>query len=410
MLVDDAVSRITANVLATILAIGAPPCCTPTCSTRDSSADASPPTAAPTHARYGVLGFLCSLSFVLYLDRVCIGQAVVPIQNDLGLSKTQIGYALGGVHDRLWAVRSADRPLGRSLWLARRADADRRVVVAVHGADRRRHGLLMLVAVRFLFGAGEAGAYPNAARVIARWFPLGERGARRASMLTSAQLGAALAPVHGGLPDRRDRLAVDVRRVQRAGRRVGGGCSIVWFRDDPAEHPRANAAERALIAAGQSPTPQAEHHPPIPWRAILTNRNIWLLGTLQTCSSFVSYMYMSWYPTYLRTGRGGRPARSRLAVVAGAGRRGGRLPGQRIHQRLAGAASRTIIRPGFAFMDSAGTAIVGRGAVVSVQCESPLATSLWAARGVHGRHLAAGHVLGRDHRDQRQAPGRRFSG
>ena len=39
------------------------------------------------------------------------------------------------------------------------------------------NGLVMLVAVRFLFGAGEAGAYPNVARVIARWFPL--RRARR---------------------------------------------------------------------------------------------------------------------------------------------------------------------------------------------------------------------------------------
>ncbi len=45
-------------------------------------------------SRYGVLGFLCSLSFMLYLDRVCIGQAVVPIQKELDLSNTQIGYAL----------------------------------------------------------------------------------------------------------------------------------------------------------------------------------------------------------------------------------------------------------------------------------------------------------------------------
>ena len=49
----------------------------------------------PTRTRYGVLGFLCSLSFVLYLDRVCIGQAAVPIQRDLGLSNTELGYAFG---------------------------------------------------------------------------------------------------------------------------------------------------------------------------------------------------------------------------------------------------------------------------------------------------------------------------
>ena len=32
-------------------------------------------------------------------------------------------------------------------------------------------GLWMLLLVRFLFGAGEAGALPNSARILRQWFP-----------------------------------------------------------------------------------------------------------------------------------------------------------------------------------------------------------------------------------------------
>ena len=110
-----------------------------------------------------------------------------------------------------------------------------------------------------------------------------------------------------------------------------------WFRDDPADHPRVNVAEQALIAAGNVAAPQGESHPSIPWKVILSSANIWLLGTVQTCSSFVSYMYHGLVPDLLADRARRRPDRNRLAHLAGAVRRGGRLPGQRIHQRLAGA-------------------------------------------------------------------------
>ena len=137
--------------------------------------------AAATRTRYGVLGFLCSLAFVLYLDRVCIGQALPSIQSELGLSNDQIGYVLGAF---LIAYGLFEVPTGH--WGDRFGSRGvlTRIVVwwslftALTGAA---NGLLVLVSVRFLFGAGEAGAYPNVARIIARWFPPGERGARKAS-------------------------------------------------------------------------------------------------------------------------------------------------------------------------------------------------------------------------------------
>src|SRR4051794_38417892 len=53
-----------------------------------------PSPSRPTRARFIVLGFLCALTFVLYLDRVCMSQALGPIQDELGLSNREMGYVL----------------------------------------------------------------------------------------------------------------------------------------------------------------------------------------------------------------------------------------------------------------------------------------------------------------------------
>src|SRR5207237_1152825 len=56
------------------------------------------------------------------------------------------------------------------------------------------NSFVLLLLIRFLFGAGEAGALPNAALVISRWFPPGRRGPPQALISASAQFGGALAP------------------------------------------------------------------------------------------------------------------------------------------------------------------------------------------------------------------------
>ena len=46
----------------------------------------------PTWVRYRVLAFLAVMTFVLYLDRVCLGQAAPMMQRELGLSDTALGF------------------------------------------------------------------------------------------------------------------------------------------------------------------------------------------------------------------------------------------------------------------------------------------------------------------------------
>jgi MFS family permease len=260
-----------------------------------------PAETPPTRARFVLAIWLCGLSAVLYLDRICMGQAVEPIQKEFGLNNEQMSYAMMAF---TLAYGLFEIPTGRlGDRFGSRAVLTRIVVwwsvfTALTGAAT---GLFSLMLVRFLFGAGEAGAYPNAARVVRRWFPVGERGRVQGLMLTAAQVGGMAAPV----------LAAYL--IREAGWRwafvafglVGVAWAIgfwLWFRDDPSDHPRVNAAERDLIHAGMPPL--ALDPGPVPWRAVLRNRGILALSSIMILGAFYTYLFYFWFPKYLTSARG----------------------------------------------------------------------------------------------------------
>jgi MFS transporter, ACS family, glucarate transporter len=278
------------------------------------------PDQRPTHVRYGVMGYLCTLAFILYIDRICIGQAGTSMKADLGLSNFQwglvgvafqIAYAVFEPTTGHWGDRFGSRRVLMRivLWWS--------LFTALTGCVWKFswellpgvvvNGFVLLLFIRFLFGAGEAGALPNAARVISCWFPPGKRGPPQALISTSAQIGGAAAPA----------LAAYFIQSPYIGWRwafvIFGSLGLIWiwyfarwFRDDPATHPHVNDAERQYILAGRAvstgPAATDLHH--IPWRLVFASRNIWLLGIVSACTSFFSYMLFLWFPTYLKEGRG----------------------------------------------------------------------------------------------------------
>jgi MFS family permease len=302
-----------------------------------------------------------------------MGQAVGPIQNELGLSNTQMGvvlmaftlaYGLFEVPTGRWGDRFGSRAVLTRIvvwWSA---------FTALTGACT---GLGTLLSVRFLFGAGEAGAYPNVARVIAHWFPPRERGRVQGLFMASSLTGGMAAPVLAGYL-----IAVWGWRGTFAAFGVVGlawsAAFAAWFCDDPAAHPAVNAAERALIGAAPAPLP----HAPVPWRAALTNRNIWLLGTIISCSAATAYLYYSWYPKYLQAARNVGQIESGwlvALVLAGgvAGMLGGGIVADRMVRRSAdcGRARRRL---------GAGAFLVAATFLVaSITCDSPLLSTILAA-------------------------------
>ena len=239
------------------------------------------------------------LAIITYLDRVCISIAADFIRADLGLSLSQMGivfsaftlaYSLfeipsGWLGDRIGARRVLARIV---LWWS--------VFTMLTGAIR---GFGSLVAVRFLFGAGEAGAFPNLARSFATWFPERERGRATGVLFLGTRLGGALAAPAV--------LLLINEWGWRACFAVFGAVGFLWtvwwlrsYRDRPEEHPDVNADELSLITAGR----QTGASPPTPWRSLLTNANLFAICAMYFGYAYGLYFYFTWLPTYLVQGLG----------------------------------------------------------------------------------------------------------
>jgi len=253
----------------------------------------------PTSVRYFVMAWVCSLSVVTYLDRVCISASAPYITSDLGLDPVEMGYVFSA-----FAVAYAlfEIPGG---WLGDRI-GPRKVITRIvvwwsvftvfTGLVNK---LWTLMVVRFLFGAGEAGAYPNAAKIFSRWMPRSERGFSTGMMWMFGRGGGAFAP------------ALVVYLLNHMGWRttfgVFGVIGIIWaaffwwwFRDHPHEMPKVNQAEQALIQAGHEQRDEIDHAN-VPWGRLLRSGNLWTIMWMYFTFSYGWYFYITWMPTYLKS-------------------------------------------------------------------------------------------------------------
>lgn len=258
--------------------------------------------------RSGVLLFLVSLSMITFLDRIAIAVAGPRMQEELNISPSRWGWILGAfvLSYGLFEIPSGalgDR-FGRRSQLARIV-MWWSVFTSLTGAAR---GFWPLAAARFLFGVGEAGAYPNAAGVIARWFPTRERARAQGFVWAAGRFGGALTPL------------VVVPLMAAVGWRavfwIFGGVGMLWavawyawFRDRPAEQPGITAEEVEAIGDNAPPA-----HGPIAWRRLFASRQMRLLVVMYGSQAWGSWFYFNWFPTYLRKGVGF--AESDMAIFA----------------------------------------------------------------------------------------------
>ncbi len=287
-----------------------------------------PGAARPTLVRYRVLAWACSLSMLTYIDRVCIKQVAPDIRRDLGISQEHfvwvfaafgLSYALfevpsGWLGDRFGPRRVLSRiVLWWSVFTAMTGLVfpfvlyDTGYVLAWSGFEfpLAIGSLLALVAIRFLFGAGEAGAYPNLARALRNWFPYHRRGRAQGLLWTFGRWGGAVAPAIVAL--------LALRYGWRGAFLSLGLIGAAWvvafayfFRNNPANHPGVNRAEQALIQEGNR---DAAYPAPISWHAILTSGNLWLLSLMYFGSNAGWCFFITWDVEYYRSvlGLAGQP-------------------------------------------------------------------------------------------------------
>jgi len=271
-------------------------------------------TVAKTSVRWFLVFWLFVLSAVSYVDRVNFSIAVGPIADAFRLTDVQLGpvfsaFSLGYALFQTVGGRLADRFGCRRvltagvLWWGVFTTLTALVPANVVGA------LSLLIAVRFLLGAGEAIIYPAANQFIARWIPVRERGIANGLIFAGVGAGGGLTPylitfitAHFGW-----RSSFWVCAI------IGLIAGIVWFvaaRDNPSEHPRVSREELAEIQSGlpehisQSASSKQSAKDPIPWNRVVESREVWAVTVSYFCYGYVAWIFFTWFYRYVAKVRG----------------------------------------------------------------------------------------------------------
>lgn len=248
--------------------------------------------------RYLLLTGTFLLSVLLYVDRACIATAKTDITTELSLSDKQwgwvmaafsLGYALCQTPTGAIADRFGPRVLLSSvvvLWS---------VFTGLTGMVR---GYVSLFAVRLLFGAGEAGAFPGMARAVFSWIPMSERGIAQSINFSGSRLGAMFAmPLVTWLL-----VSFGWRKMFLILMVVGFAWALFWyfwFRDEPEQHPTISDKEKDFILTNrQQPDPAQKQK--IPFWDMARSPNMWMVMVQYFCSNFTFFFALTWLFPYLK--------------------------------------------------------------------------------------------------------------
>jgi len=332
----------------------------------------------PSRTRYRTAGFLLALAAVTYLDRICISVLAPYISRDLGLTKVQMSWVFSA-----FAIAYAGFEIVTAWWGER--IGTRRVLTRIvlwwscfTMATAAAWNYASMLVIRFLFGAGEAGAWPNAALTFSRWIPLRERGRAQGFFFAAAHLSGGLTPL----------LVAALISVTswRGVFLICGATGFIWaatwyrwFRDEPRDHPQVNAAEVQLIESERRIATHAHAGRGV-WRAMAASPSTWFLCLAYFSNSYGSYFVMTWLPTYLAEQRGFE--KEALSLFAGLPMLlsvFGDLSGGAVTDFMA---RRFGLRFGRCAVGFAGYAVAGAAIFVSVFTQTPVMAAVWIAVAV----------------------------
>ncbi len=269
-----------------------------------------------TRVRFFLALWLFVISAVAFLDRTNISIAGLQISGEYGLGNQRLGWIFSAF---LIGYAGFQLPAG---WLATRFGPRRMLTLGVlwwgiaTGLTALlptgiSHAVILLIAVRFALGAGEAVVYPSANQFVARWVPVKERGFINGLIFAGVGAGSGLTPplltwliMHHGW-----------RAAFWFSAAIGLVVGAVWWfaaRDTPEEHSRVSAAELREIHEGMSFSPAAAAatfggspaKPVISWRAIFHRRDLPALMIGYFSFGYIAWIFFSWFFLYMAQVRG----------------------------------------------------------------------------------------------------------
>jgi sugar phosphate permease len=263
---------------------------------------AEPAKTSPGWGRWYVLLLISVMYLITYLDRVNISTAAPQISKEFGFDKITMGVIFSAF---VWAYAVFQVPGG---WLSDRFGA-RGVLTGVvtywsimTAATAAAFSATSFIALRFLFGIGEAGAFPGATRAMQLWYPQRERGLVQGVTHSASRFGAAIAP------------PIVVLIMSALGWRavfyICGGLGLIWsvwwaltYRNLPEQHPLVNRAEleriRGIGPNGEIKPPPVDKQTNVPWGVLVRSPNMWAIMCAYFTYVYCLWIFLSWLPSYL---------------------------------------------------------------------------------------------------------------
>lgn len=236
---------------------------------------------------------LVILGMVTFLDRINISVAGSSIMHDLHLSPAQWGWVQSAFILSYGLLQIPMGALGDRF-------GHRNILAAIvlwwsafTAFTGMAGGLMSLLAIRFMFGIGEAGSSPCSTGVISRWFEKDEVGKAQGYVWAASRMGGALTPFVV--------IPVMVTVGWRAAFYLLGALGVVWaivwwlYYRDSRETSRASSPRNTSSISSTSS---------LPWSSILGNRQFWLICGMYFFYAFGSWFFFSWFPTFMELGRG----------------------------------------------------------------------------------------------------------
>jgi len=274
-----------------------------------------------THVRFYLAFLLFVLSGVAFLDRTNLSIAGLQISTEYGLGNQRLGWIFSAF---LIGYAGFQLPAG---WLATRYGP--RLVLSLGvlwwGVTTAltammpagiSHAVMLLIAIRFALGAGEAVIYPAANQFVAQWVPLGERGVINGLIFAGVGAGSGLTPplLTWLITEHGWRAAFWFSAV------AGVVAGAVWWqgaRDLPEEHSGVSTNELKLIHEGLSTVQEfpatavsgsldksGSPKTVISWRAIFRRRDLGALMAGYFAFGYIAWIFFSWFFLYMAQVRG----------------------------------------------------------------------------------------------------------
>lgn len=237
------------------------------------------------------------LSLLLYIDRACISAAKDSIAESLNFSDKQMGWVLS-IFALGYALFQVPSGIAGDKYGPRKVLT---VVVTLWSIFTAFTGLAWsytsMLVVRFLFGAGEAGAFPNMARAIYSWIPVKERGITQGINFSGSRIGSAFA------------LPLVAWLITAIGWRMSfyvlGGIGVLWslawywfFRDNPEDHPGISKAEKEYILSERQE--QSSKKSKLDARILFSSKNVWIAMAQYFASNFTFFFTLTWLLPYVK--------------------------------------------------------------------------------------------------------------